>query len=250
MGVGTAQPMGQQGQQYTPGTFGPQNPQGAMALQNAYHQFNTSAPPQPNPMFGQQPVGNLQGAPLGGGMAQQPMGHAGDFNPITRQFTPGGAPLGGVRQQAQPMTQQQQQQQYEQFMQAQQQQQQQGLPQYPQPVFNPSTQQPAYQPGIIPGQDFARQQQMGGGMQPQGMQQLGQVNPQFAQQPQAFDPLRQQMLQQMQQQRAMAPYQQAQPMRQPLAGGMPMAPATQQTRPEDPRMAAMRYMQQMKLGEG
>jgi len=187
---GKGQPQGQQGQQgqqYTPGTFGPQNPQGAMALQNAYQQFQNGAPPQPNPMFGQQPMGHAGdfnpitrhftpgGAPLGGGMAQQPMGHAGDFNPITRHFTPGGAPLGGGTPYMQSLPQQGGQQQ--------------GLPQYPQPVFNPSTQQAQLNQAY---QDFARQQQMG--------------------------------------------------------GGMPMAPATQQTRPEDPRMAAMRYMQQMKLG--
>jgi hypothetical protein len=148
MGAGTSQPMGQQGQQYTPGTFGPQNPQGVMALQNAYQQFQNGAPPQPNPMFGQQPMGNLQGAPLGGGMPPPPT-------------------QSGMQQQF---------------------------------------------------QDFARQQQMGEGMPPQG--------------PPAS------VLQ------GLPPQAQA-----AIANrGMPMAPATQQTRPEDPRMAAMRYMQQMKLG--
>ena len=67
---------GQQGQQGGPGKGGmpggaptanpqtqaqyqqamPQQPQGLGALQNAYSQFQNSAPPQPNPMFGQQPT--------------------------------------------------------------------------------------------------------------------------------------------------------------------------------------------------
>ena len=169
MGIGTSQPQGQMGApngspnkgaiaggataspqtqaQYQQGTFGPQNPQGVMALQNAYQQFQNGAPPQPNPMFGQQPVGNLQGAPLGGGQAQGQLA----FNPSTQQAPTLGAQLMGTA-----------------------------------PHITP--QPPMAVPPGVPG-TFSPQQ-------------------------------------------------------------MPGAPMTQQTRPEDPRMAAMRYMQRMKLGGG
>jgi hypothetical protein len=50
-GAPTANPQTQA--QYQQGM--PQQPQGLGALQNAYSQFQNSAPPQPNPMFGEQP---------------------------------------------------------------------------------------------------------------------------------------------------------------------------------------------------
>ena len=50
-GAPTANPQAQA--QYQQGM--PQQPQGLGALQNAYSQFQNSVPPQPNPMFGQQP---------------------------------------------------------------------------------------------------------------------------------------------------------------------------------------------------
>ena len=178
---GKGQAPGGKGQQYTPGTFGPQSPQGAMALQNAYQNFAR----QQQMGGGMQPVGNLQGAPLGGGMAPPPT-------------------QSGMQQQLQ----------------------QQGLPQYPQPVFNPSTQQAAAQNAY---QDFARQQQM---MQAQ---------------PQTQQAMQQQAMQQqaMQQQAMQA---QAQAMR--PAGSMIPQPANplaqpQQVGTEDPRLQAMRAMQQL-----
>ena len=127
---GPEQSMGQQGQSQSMAPQGmPQQTQGLGALQNAYSQFQNSAPPQPNPMFGQQPSGmqqgNLQGAPLGGGMPQQ--------NPTQQQMqamhymnqqygrpdnapmgaqimgTGVGAPLGGGMPQQNPTQQQMQQ---------------------------------------------------------------------------------------------------------------------------------------------
>ena len=230
-----------------------------MALQNAYQQFQNGAPPQPNPMFGQQPVGNLQGAPLGGGMAPPQPNPLYGQQPMTQQqhqqlFGPQpldnlqGAPLGGGT--ALPQTP--------------------GYMQHPQPVFNPSTQQAAQN---AYEQDFARPQQMGGGMQPQGLlpqypqpvfnpstRQAGFYGTSRVDEP-FFNPSTRQvefnhaydapMIH-----RAGGVPQQAQStarqqdfVRQQLMG-MPMAPATQQTRPEDPRMAAMRNMQRMKLGGG
>lgn len=53
MGAGSPMPQGQSQSMAPQGT--PQQPQGLGALQNAYSQFQNSAPPQPNPMFGQQP---------------------------------------------------------------------------------------------------------------------------------------------------------------------------------------------------
>ena len=227
---------GQQGQQYTPGTFGPQNPQGFGALQNAYQQFQNGAPPQPNPMFGQQPSGmqqgNLRDASRGGGMQQNPMTQAGmqaqkDFGAqrafALQQMQDRHSPMGAVSAGG--------------FGQA-----------------NPQFAQPAYQPGVIPGMGVMPDQ---GPMTQAGMQQgnlqgapLGGGMPQWV-----------------------AQYQQDQQnptgMQQQMGGGMPpqgrlsglppqaianslrgnpLAPATQQTRPEDPRMTAMRHMQQMKLG--
>ena len=53
---GPEQSMGQQGQSQSMAPQGmPQQTQGLGALQNAYSQFQNSAPPQPNPMFGEQP---------------------------------------------------------------------------------------------------------------------------------------------------------------------------------------------------
>jgi hypothetical protein len=53
MGAGSPMPQGQSQSMAPQGM--PQQPQGLGALQNAYSQFQNSAPPQPNPMFGQQP---------------------------------------------------------------------------------------------------------------------------------------------------------------------------------------------------
>ena len=53
MGAGASRPQGQSQSRVPQGM--PQQPQGLGALQNAYSQFQSSAPPPPNPMFGQQP---------------------------------------------------------------------------------------------------------------------------------------------------------------------------------------------------
>ena len=49
------QPQGQSQSQSMASPGMPQQTQGLGALQNAYSQFQNSAPPQPNPMFGEQP---------------------------------------------------------------------------------------------------------------------------------------------------------------------------------------------------
>ena len=49
------QPQGQSQSQSMASPGMPQQTQGLGALQNAYSQFQNSAPPQPNPMFGDQP---------------------------------------------------------------------------------------------------------------------------------------------------------------------------------------------------
>jgi hypothetical protein len=51
----------------------PQQTQGLGALQSAYSQFQNSAPPQPNSVFGQQPMGGQMAQQLGQ-MGGQPMG--------------------------------------------------------------------------------------------------------------------------------------------------------------------------------
>jgi len=205
---------GHPNQQYTPGTFGPQNPQGVMALQNAYHQFNTSAPPPPNPMFGQQPMGNPQGAPLGGGMQPQGDPLAGlapphysqgalAFNPSTQQAPTLGAQLMGTAPHITPQ------------------------PPSSSPVAALMSGMPLMSGGPHPRGSFTDQQTM----PPQVAALMsGMQHPQAQPMGQYADIARQQQMQQQM--------------------GMPMAPATQQTRPEDPRMAAMRNMQRMKLGGG
>jgi hypothetical protein len=223
----------------------PQQTQGIGALQNAYASFMNQHPPQPNPMFGQQPSPMQssgmnpmqQGQPMGGGIQQTPM----QSNPM-----PQGQPMGGGMQQnpmqSNPMAQQQ----YQQFMQAQQNPMQQQSAAYDQ--FKQAQQAQQNQTLALNNQLQAAGKPGMLGYSPDQMQQQLQSNPMQGNMPMGGGMQAQQAMQQaMQAQQNPMQSNLMQQMGKPM-GGMPQAPTTQQMGREDPRMQAMRRMQQMNFG--